>query len=129
VSRAAGAALGLLAVLAPAAAARTHRPHLPAPPPARSLTVDEAEWTLRPSKRVVAAGVVRIRVYNRGQDDHDLVVVDGAGTAHVVALKPGTSELMTPRLAAGRYRLFCSLQAGTPESHEDRGMAFMLDVR
>ena len=40
-----------------------------------------------------------------------------------------TFAIGTPSLAAGRYRLFCSLQAGTPESHEDRGMAFVLEVR
>jgi hypothetical protein len=123
------AALALLALPPAAALARTHRLHVPGPVLAHGLTVDELEWTLRPSKRVVAAGPVRIRVYNRGEDDHDLVVVDRAGGAHVVTLKPGTSDLMTPRLAPGRYRLFCSLQAGTPESHEARGMWFELEVR
>lgn len=128
-TRSAAAALLLLLVAVPAAAGRRRTLHLPTPPLARSLTVDESEWALRPSKRVVAAGTVRIRVYNRGEDDHDLVVVDQHGVAHIAALEPGTQELLTPRLARGRYRLFCSLQAGTPESHEDRGMWFVLDVR
>jgi hypothetical protein len=133
--RRAAAAAVLLAgalALAPAAAGRQRRPHLPpppAPPLARTLTVDEFEWALRPSKRVVAAGPVRLRVYNRGEDDHNLVLVDAVGVAHVAALKPGDEAVMTPRLAPGRYRLICSLQAGTPESHEDRGMWFTLDAR
>jgi hypothetical protein len=129
--RKAAAAAVLLAVLVavPAAAGRKRTLHRPLPPLARSLAVDESEWALRPSKRVVAAGTVRIRVYNRGEDDHDLVVVDQHGAPHVISLKPGTQGLLTPRLAAGRYRLFCSLQAGTPESHEGRGMWFELDVR
>ena len=78
---------------------------------------------------MVAAGAVRLRVYNRGQDDHNLVLVDGVGVAHVVALRASQDAVMTATLARGRYRLFCSLQAGTPESHEDRGMWFRLDAR
>ena len=130
--RAAAAGVVLALVAAPAAAGRQRRPHRPppaAPPLARTLTVDESEWALRPSKTVVAAGVVRLRVYNRGQDDHDLVLIDGAGVAHVVALKAGEDAVVTATLARGRYRLFCSLQAGTAESHEDRGMWFRLDAR
>jgi hypothetical protein len=111
------------------AAARTHRLHLPTPPLAHALSVDELEWALRPSKSVVAAGGVRIRVYNRGEDDHDLELVDADGNVNVVVLKPGTTDVMTPRLEPGRYRLFCSLQAGTPESHEARGMVTTLEVR
>jgi uncharacterized cupredoxin-like copper-binding protein len=57
------------------------------------------------------------------------VIVDGDRVAHVVTLKPGEDGTLTPRLAAGRYHVFCSLQAGTPESHEARGMWFTLEVR
>jgi len=32
-------------------------------------------------------------------------------------------------LTPGRYKLFCSLQAGTPQSHELLGMRFVLTVR
>jgi hypothetical protein len=114
---------------APARRHRAHRPPAAAPAPARTLTVDESEWVLRPSKIVVAAGVVKLRVYNRGEDDHNLVLVDGAGDAHVVLLKPGTDGVLTPELSRGRYRLICSLQAGTPESHEAKGMWFTLEAR
>jgi hypothetical protein len=117
---------------APADAGRRHRvtrPPAAAPPLARTLTVDESEWALRPSKRVVEAGEVKLHVYNRGEDDHNLVIVDAAGGAHVVLLKPGTDGVLTPRLAPGHYRIICSLQAGTPESHEDKGMWFTLDAR
>jgi hypothetical protein len=130
-----GVVLTLAATAAPAIAGpptRTHRPHRPpaaAQPLARTLTVDESEWVLRPSKVVVAAGVVRLRVYNRGEDDHNLLLVDAAGAAHVILLRPGTDGVLTPKLARGRYRLVCSLQAGTPESHEDKGMWFTLDAR
>lgn len=122
----------LALTLAPGAAGRERRTHLPpaaGPPLGRSLTVDESEWALRASKRTVAAGAIRIRVYNRGEDDHNLVIVDSGGAAHVVALKPGADGTLTPRLRPGTYTLFCSLQAGTPESHEDRGMKFTLQAR
>ena len=123
-------AVAAAACAVPAASAdRERRLHRPTPPLARALTVDELEWALRPSKRVVAAGVVRIRVYNRGEDDHDLVLVDHDGRPHVVSLKPGATDTLAPRLARGRYKLFCSLQAGTPESHEERGMQITLEVR
>ena len=78
---------------------------------------------------VVAAGPVKFHVDNRGEDDHDLVIVDGADAAHVVQLKPGTDGVLMPHLTPGRDRIICSLQAGTPESHEGRGMWFTLDVR
>ena len=123
--------LAALAAFAPALApaARRHRTVLPPPELARSLSVDEFEFRLRASKTVVAAGPVRIRGYNRGEDDHNLVIVDRRGRVHHTDLKPGESAVLTPTLAPGRYKLFCSLQAGTPDSHELLGMRFVLTVR
>jgi hypothetical protein len=126
------AALALAGTLAMGAAgARLHRLHLPPPPaPPRALSVDEVEYDLVPSRSVVSAGVVRISAYNRGMDDHDLVVIgpDGRPIASA-ALAPKTSALLTPRLEAGDYRVICSLFAGTPASHELLGMRFVLHVR
>jgi hypothetical protein len=125
---------GLLAALlaggavADAESPRRHRLHLPTAELGRSLSVDEFEFALRPSKLAVAAGRVRIRVYNRGEDDHNLVVVTRDGKRHAVELQPATSGVVTPRLARGRYKLFCSLYEGTPQSHEARGMRFVLTV-
>ena len=123
------AALLLALAAVPSAAGRQRRLHLPEKPLPRALTVDESEWALRPSKRIVAAGEVKVRVYNRGEDDHDLVVVDQRGETSYLALKPGTDGTITPRLTPGTYKFYCSLQAGTPESHQDRGMVFWLEVR
>jgi len=126
----AGAVLALTALAtATPAAARLHRTVLPPPELARSLSVDEFEFRLRASKVVVAAGPVRIRAYNRGQDDHNLVIVDRRGRPHHADLKPGENAVLTPVLTPGRYKLFCSLQAGTPQSHELLGMRFVLTVR
>ena len=118
------AALGVTADAKP----RKHRLRLPVPELGRTLSVDEFEFALRPSKIAVGAGDVRIRVYNRGEDDHNLVVV-GRDGAHVLDLKPSTSGVMTVPLAPGRYKLYCALYEGTPQSHEAKGMRFDLQVQ
>ena len=78
---------------------------------------------------VVAAGVVRIRAYNRGEDDHNVMLFEQDGTPDVVSLKPGDAGTITAHLRPGTYKLFCSLFAGTPDSHEDKGMRLTLTVR
>ena len=108
---------------------RRHRLRLPAPALPHALTVDESEWAMRPSKTVVGAGVVRLRVYNRGQDDHNALLTERDGTPHLVSLKPGEAGTIAARLAPGRYTIICSLFAGTADSHEDKGMRFSLTVR
>lgn len=109
---------------------RIHRPQLPPPPPLPlALALDETEWAMSPSRRVVAAGGVRLRVYNRGEEDHDLVIQERNGTVHREYLEPGESATITPNLAPGKYRIVCSLFAGTPESHEDRGIWTVIRVK
>jgi uncharacterized cupredoxin-like copper-binding protein len=111
--------------------ARTHRVKVP-PRPAfpRALSVDETEFTLGPSRTLVSSGVVRINVYNRGQDDHDLVVYDQAGAERGKSfLLPGASDQIVVTLPAGDYRVVCSLFAGTSIAHELQGMRFTLRVQ
>lgn len=119
-----------LAASSALAAPRLHRTTLP-PPVAlpRSLAVDESEWLVRPSRALVAAGDVTFRIYNRGMDDHDLSVIDGAGALRQVPLAAGGEATLTVALPPGRYRLYCSLFAGTPESHEALGMVGYIDVK
>ena len=130
--RAAGitALVALVAGLAsPAADGRRHRLRLPRVALPHGLTVDESEWAMRPSKTLVASGNVRLRIYNRGEDDHNVLLTEHDGTPHYAALKPGEATTIDARLTPGRYRIVCSLFAGTPDSHEDRGMKFTLTVR
>jgi plastocyanin len=116
----------LLAVVLPAvalpavAAGRRHRLHVPPPELPHSLSVDEKEWAVQPSQTLVAAGVVRFNAYNRGEDSHNFVIVDAAGRVEAT---------VTTRLHPGTYVLFCSLFAGTPESHYARGMHATITVR
>ena len=113
----------------PAGAERRHRLRLPEPQLPTGLTVDESEWALRPSKTIVAAGTVRLRVYNRGEDDHNLVVHEQNGTPHIVSLRPSEAGTISVRLTPGTYTLVCNLFEGTPDSHEGKGMKTTLTVR
>jgi plastocyanin len=118
--------------VAGSAGERFHRLHVPPPPVEvlpQSLAVDEFEWGVRGTHLEVKAGLVRIHVYNRGMDDHDLTVVDASGVAQQVAVKPGESGTLVVALEPGSYRLYCSLFAGTPESHEALGMHKTIEVR
>jgi len=118
--------------VAGSAGERFHRLHVPPPPVVvlpHSLAVDEFEWGMRGTHLEVKAGVVRIHVYNRGMDDHDLTLVDAHGQVHSVPLVSGEDAVLEADLAAGPVRLFCSLFAGTPDSHVDKGMVFDLTAR
>jgi hypothetical protein len=118
--------------VAGSAGGRIHRLHLPPKPTVplpQSLAVDEDEWHLRGSHLQVAAGQVRIHVYNHGMDDHDLTLVDAHGNVQSVPLGSGADAVLNVELAAGTVRLYCSLFDGTPDSHIDKGMVFDLTVR
>jgi hypothetical protein len=122
--------VSLLAAATAIAAPRVHRLRLPPPPPLpTSLAVDEDEWTVIPSKRVVAAGPVTLRVYNRGMDDHDVSLVDATGALHRVYLAPGASTEVRATLTPGTWKIWCSLFEGTPESHELFGMVTTIEAR
>ena len=122
--------ISLVGAAGAVAAPRLHRTELPPPLPLpSSLAVDEGEFSVVPSKRVVAAGDVTMRVYNRGMDDHDLSLVDATGTGRTVYLEPGDSGTVTASLTPGLWKLSCSLFAGTPSSHEDLGMVAYLRAK
>jgi hypothetical protein len=132
-------AAGIMLIAAGASAGggglRRHRLVLPAPPLPHSLTVDESEWQIIPSERVVAAGTVTMQVYDRGQDAHNLTIqgpqtASGPGSIRgQVWLQSGGSTTLVEKLAPGRYKLYCSMFAGTPQSHEKLGMLSELTVR
>jgi uncharacterized cupredoxin-like copper-binding protein len=125
--------LSTLGAATAVAAPRIHRTTLPPPgtPPRlpNSLGVDEGEWLVVPSKKVVAAGQVSFHINNRGMDDHDFSIVDGTGTLRQVYLAPGANGTVTATLTPGRYRIYCSLFAGTAESHEAQGMVSFVDAQ
>lgn len=122
--------LALVAAATAVAAPRIHTTKLP-PPLAlpTSMAVDEKEWSIVPSRRVVASGQVSMRVYNRGMDDHDLSLVDSNGVLHRVYLEPKGTQVITATLTPGTYRLWCSLFEGTPASHVLLGMETTIEAR
>jgi uncharacterized cupredoxin-like copper-binding protein len=127
------AALALLGASAAEARPRVHRLRVP-PPPVEvlpsSLLVDMSEWYIRPSRIRVQAGEVAIGAYNRGMDDHDLTMVDGAGVLQTVPLMAnGGQGRLVVNLTPGRYKLYCSLFAGTPSSHEVFGMVTYITAK
>ncbi len=118
--------------VAGSAGERFHRLHVPPAPVSvlpQSLAVDEFEWGMRGSHLEVKAGRVRIHVYNRGMDDHDLTLVDAHGQVQSVPLGSGADAVLEADVAAGPVRLYCSLFAGTPDSHIAKGMVFDLTAR
>ena len=124
------AAAILGANLAAPAAARRHRLHVPPTSLPRSLAVDEKEWQVQPSETQIAAGTIQFHAYNRGQDSHNFVIENAAGQIYgYVPLRPGASATVVANLPPGTYKLFCSLYAGTPESHDLLGMHAYITVR
>jgi hypothetical protein len=118
--------------VAGSAGERLHRLHVPPPPPKvlpQSIALDEFEWGIRGTHLEIAAGQLRIHVYNRGMDDHDLAVVDSQGVLHTVPLASGADAVLDVDVAAGPVKLFCSLFAGTPDSHEAKGMVFNVTAK
>ena len=100
------------------------------PPLFNALAVDEFEFILT----AVASSWWRpapcgSTIYNRGEDDHNLVVIAANGTEYRTDIAPLASSRLEPVLRPGRYEVFCDLFAGTPESHYERGMVFELEVR
>lgn len=109
--------------------AQLHRLHRPPPPLAKSLTVDEQEWSIIPSQRVVAAGTVTFRVYDRGMDEHNLTIEGPGGIQGLTWVQSGQSSTIVAHLRPGTYLLYCSMFMGTPQSHYARGMHTLLTVR
>jgi hypothetical protein len=102
-------------------------PAPPAPLP-RTVAVDETEYSIGLSRPLVGAGQVTFNVYNRGMDEHDLAVVDANGVLQVVSVPSRESRSLVAQLGVGRVRVYCSLFAGTPASHEALGMRAYVDV-
>jgi hypothetical protein len=131
-SQAAALAIAGLLAIAPSAAGGTRgnarHPHRnPAPPrPTVALSAHESEFRIRLSRESVPAGRVVIELANVGQDPHDLNLVrsDGPGTGYTFGqARPGTHAAKTVTLAAGTWRLWCSLPG-----HEAKGMRATLRV-
>lgn len=111
--------VGASAVLTAASAAAAPRQ------PAR-LQVTADEFGLVLSHSALPAGPAIIELVNFGEDDHDLALrrrAAGARTWRIRTVTPGEFGARNLSLAAGRYRLWCTLA-----DHRALGMRATLKV-
>ena len=123
--------LALVMAASAVAAPRLHRTKLPPPLPLpTSLAVDEGEWLVVPSKRVVAAGDGdAARLQPRRGRPRPGRCVDATGAVRQTCSAPGGTGTLRVTLTPGVWKLYCSLFAGTPDSHEDRGMVAVMRAK
>jgi hypothetical protein len=94
-------------------------------PPAR-LLVTAKEFSLALSRPSIKAGPAIIQLQNLGEDAHDLTLkrIGGTRVYRIKTVEPGDVGELDTKLAAGRYRLWCSLA-----NHAALGMRTTLVVR
>jgi plastocyanin len=104
----------------------TTDPPPPAPACPTALGVTEGEYYTHLSRTTLCAGSIVIELRNAGEDPHNLEVQD-TGTGATVATwgetAPGDAVPQRVTLAAGTYKLFCSLP-----THEAQGMYAVVTV-
>jgi plastocyanin len=96
-------------------------------PASTAVGVAEREFRINVYRPVVSPGALRLNVTNRGEDVHDLVVLDRRGRRVAASGEIDAGARATIRvtlLRAGTYRLLC-----TRDDHAARGMRAQLRVR
>jgi plastocyanin len=98
----------------------------PAPSCPTAIGVTEGEYYTHTSRSTACAGAIRIELRNAGEDPHNLEVRN-LGTDATVAtwadLAPGGVKSQPVTLAAGTYKLFCTIP-----THEEKGMQAVITV-
>ena len=95
------------------------------PATGRTVSVDLAEWTIKPSVSTVKTGAVTFDVHNSGTMVHEMVVLRTSKSAADLGNKPriseassvgeaadigaGATKRVTLHLKAGNYALVCNL--------------------
>ena len=95
-------------------------------PASTAVGVGEREFRISVYRPVVAPGALRLNVTNRGEDVHDLVVLDRRGRRMAASGEIGAGARATIRVTlrrSGTYRLVC-----TRDDHAARGMRANLRV-
>jgi hypothetical protein len=117
--------LGAAAAALLAAALLAAAPASGSTAPAR-LQVTAHEFEYRLSRQTLRSGPALIELVNLGEDEHDLRLrrVGGTRTYAIAKVLPGERRVLSARLRAGRFRLWCSLA-----DHAKRGMTASLRVR
>jgi plastocyanin len=77
---------------------------------AQTLSVSEADFSIKLDNSTLPAGDYTITVTNDGHATHDLVVEqNGSDVAKSDSIGPGESATVTVTLAAGKYVFYCSI--------------------
>ena len=114
-------ALLLAAVLLAACGGRAQPGGTVPPPPGTTLTVEESEFKIAPQDLAARPGRLTFQIKNVGTVEHNFVV---EGTAvKVESIQPGETQTATVDLAAGTYRMVCTIPG-----HEEAGMVGTLEV-
>lgn len=144
-ARRAAAELALLAVAAPllVSCAPPGSDAAPLPPSAPVVDVDMREYTFDKGAEVIpGAGQVVIRAHNRGNVEHELVVIQlpedvpslseqlrgserrAVDTVAILkARRPGERGVLTVDLRPGRYAFACFRKDAAGQTHARLGMA------
>jgi plastocyanin len=91
----------------------------PKGPPLATISLSEREFAITPdTTRLPRRGVYRLRVANRGQITHALVVAGNGVDATTGDIAPGGSATLEVDLAKdGTYELYCPI-----DGHRSKGM-------
>jgi hypothetical protein len=111
--------------------ALAHAQAAPARPAPARLLVEAREFSLVLSRQALPHGDAIVQLVNRGEDGHDLHLVRLGPRGRAASrprgtreTRPGAVSSWRGTLAAGRYKLFCSIPG-----HERQGMRAVLRVR
>jgi plastocyanin len=93
--------------------------------PLGTISLSEKEFAITPAAtRLARPGVYRVRVANRGQITHALVVAGNGVDATTGDIAPGGAATLEIDLArAGRYELYCPI-----DGHRSKGMEATIAV-
>jgi plastocyanin len=113
---------------APSTTPTSTEPVLTTPAPAcpTALGVTEDEYHTRLSRSAVCPGTIVVQLRNAGEDPHNLAVQNLATGTTVTTwpdLGPGGVKTQPVTLAAGTYKLYCTLP-----THEEKGMHAVITV-
>lgn len=117
------AAVGAAVIASASAAAPAGAGARAARTPPTAVGVREKEWNIAVYRKVVRARRIKLNVFNRGQDRHDLRITGNGVERTTAQIRPGQNASLTLTVSPGTYRLVCTLKR-----HQARGMHTSLTV-
>ncbi len=77
----------------------------------RKLTITMVDYRYQPQNLQTKAGKVRLTLFNRGRQNHNLKLVSSKGRIplKVPVVKPGERTVVESNLEPGRYRMYSTI--------------------